>query len=243
MSLNLSGRCHTRATIWPRVVVMPDWRGGAALAAVLLAICGCGHRETVQHYRVLKPELVYLANHVAADAAADPASRTADADRLLGAIIPHGGQTWYFKMVGPRDAVTSQVEAFRALIASVEFEDAESAPHWRLPASWQERPGSGQRVATLVADSRGQTLEVSVIALTTGPVETALLDNVNRWRNQLGQPPLERTELAAATQTIPLAAGDATFVDIVGALQAGASAMVATPSTPAAGPAAANQDP
>jgi hypothetical protein len=216
------------------------------LAALTLAAAGCGPQEAVQHYRVPKPELVYAANHVrpAAEAAGRPV-RSANADRLLGAIVPRDDRTWYFKMIGPRDAVASQAAAFRALIASLQFDDAQSAPRWQLPESWQELPGTGQRLATFRAHAQGQPLEVSVIALATGPAETALLDNVNRWRSQMGLSTLTVSQLAAETETVEFAQGSATLVDVVGSVQEGNSTMVASPrpEAPRASPAAANDGP
>ncbi len=244
MSPHVQGHYHRLARRAPRVASTAGWRRAIALAAVLWAARGCAPPETVEHYRVPKPERVSAANHrQPAVAAAQGAARAVDAERLLGAIVPHGDRTWYFKMLGPRDALAAQAQAFRALVASVEFDDAASAPRWRLPAAWRERPGSGPRLATLCVDWQGQTLEASVLALATGPVETALLDNVNRWRNQLGLSSLDATELAFQTETIALAQGQATIVDIVGASQEGSEARVATPPAPAVHPAAENHDP
>jgi hypothetical protein len=44
--------------------------------------------------------------------------------RMLGAVVPHGGQTWFFKMTGPADAVGRQRDAFEAFLKSVRFDGA-----------------------------------------------------------------------------------------------------------------------
>lgn len=133
-------------------------------------------------------------------------------------VLPHGAQTWYFKMTGPTAAVAKQVQKFRALIESVTFDDA-GKPAWKLPEGWDEKPGSGQRVATIVANSDGQSLELSVIPMPTGGSAESLLDNINRWRRQMGQAPLQSTQLSAETQQLQLGDTSATLVDFEGRLQ------------------------
>jgi hypothetical protein len=41
--------------------------------------------------------------------------------RILGVIVPRGGQTWFFKMRGPADLVERQKSAFEAFLKSVRF--------------------------------------------------------------------------------------------------------------------------
>jgi hypothetical protein len=198
---------------------------------------------------VLKPELLHAENHVekAADMVAGTAAPTQPADRLLGAIVPHGAQTWYFKMIGPLEAVASQGAAFRGLIESLRFENEQAPPRWTLPESWREKAKSGERVATLAVDVAGKTLEVSVIPLATGPSPASLLDNVNRWRGQMRLPPITADQLPNETTTLDLPGGPATLVNLVGHAQSGgmgstarqlgssAPAVNSEPNEPAAG--------
>jgi hypothetical protein len=74
---------------------------------------------------------------------------------------------------------------------------------WTLPSGWSEsRGGSGMRYATLASPVAGK-VDVSVTVL---PGEAGgELANVNRWRNQIGLPPLDDAGLAAARK--PLRAG------------------------------------
>jgi hypothetical protein len=39
--------------------------------------------------------------------------------RLLGAIVPHDGQTWFFKLTGPAALVTKEQAAFRDFLATI----------------------------------------------------------------------------------------------------------------------------
>jgi hypothetical protein len=42
--------------------------------------------------------------------------------RIVGVVLPRGGQTWFFKMSGPAEAVAKQKPAFEAFVKSVRFE-------------------------------------------------------------------------------------------------------------------------
>ncbi len=90
-----------------------------------------------------------------------------------------------------------------------------SGLRWTLPAGWKEAQGGGQmRYATLTAPVAGK-LDVSVVHL-PGPAGGELA-NVNRWRNQLGLPPLVEADLAAARKTVKAAAGDLAVYDFTSA--------------------------
>lgn len=39
--------------------------------------------------------------------------------RVLGAIVPHGNETWFFKLTGPDALVTAEREHFRAFLQSI----------------------------------------------------------------------------------------------------------------------------
>jgi hypothetical protein len=48
----------------------------------------------------------------------------AGAKSTVGAIVPRGGTTWFFKMTGPADAVAGQKAAFETFLKSVRFDGA-----------------------------------------------------------------------------------------------------------------------
>ena len=174
------------------------------LIGLLLAIAtaGCERSEAIVRYTVDKPRL--------------PETK----DRTLGAIVPLASQGWFFKLTGPKDAVAAQFDAFSALLKSVHFSD-EGKPQWTLPEGWQERPGSDIRFATLVIGDGGagdgKPLEVSVTVLPrSGDEQKFLLDNINRWRDQLGLAPIDIEQLADASMNVSLEGATATVVNLVG---------------------------
>jgi hypothetical protein len=82
---------------------------------------------------------------------------------------------------------------------------------WRLPERWtQDSGGGGMRYATLKAPVAGQ-VDVSVTVL---PGDAGgELANVNRWRNQIGLPPVDDAELARARKPVATAAGPFSLYD------------------------------
>jgi len=86
---------------------------------------------------------------------------------------------------------------------------------WKIPDGWTEVPPSAMRYASFSADAGEEKIDISIV---TFPGEGGSdIENVNRWRGQIGLPPM--SEAGATSQITTLKAGDATFamVDIAGA--------------------------
>jgi hypothetical protein len=81
---------------------------------------------------------------------------------------------------------------------------------WALPKGWTEAPGSGMRYATLTPPGGGKA-EMSVVVLPGQAGGEAA--NVNRWRGQIGLPPLEEDALAALRKAVPSKAGPVAVYD------------------------------
>ena len=155
----------------------------------------------------------------------EPAAARSEADGMLAAIVPKDRQVWFFKLNGPAEAVAKERDAFRTFIESVHFDGEQVL--YTPPEDWRREPGAAMRYETFRISSAGQPLELAVTTLVKPPgdAEKYLLDNVNRWRGQLGLAPIEKAQLADQTSTVQLAGGQAaTLVDLVGKLQAGRNA-------------------
>lgn len=85
-------------------------------------------------------------------------------------------------------------------------EPADRAPvPWTVPAGWEEKPASGMRVASYaVKRPDGRSADISVVALGGG--SGGELENVNRWRDQIGLEPVTEAGLAGLRTLV--AAGD-----------------------------------
>jgi hypothetical protein len=126
---------------------------------------------------------------------------------LLGAMVPRGGQTWFFKMVGPPELLQSERENFRQFIHSLRFPSGDkAAPVWTVPDGWTQEAGSGMRYATLQIGAGERAAELTVIGLPNPDEDedSYLLANVNRWREQLQLPSIDREQLDSEAEVIPL---------------------------------------
>jgi hypothetical protein len=84
-----------------------------------------------------------------------------------------------------------------------------------IPPNWEPQPLSQMRQASfLVKDDKGAVADISFVSL--GTAAGNVLDNVNRWLDQLGQPPVTEQKLAEIAQRLRTALGDVTIVDLAG---------------------------
>jgi hypothetical protein len=94
-------------------------------------------------------------------------------------------------------------------------EPATEAPTWNVPAQWVESAPRAMIFKTFsVSGDAGAKAEITV-SFFPGEVG-GVLNNVNRWRAQMGQPPIEQSQLDGATESLATADGTATLVDFMG---------------------------
>ncbi len=163
---------------------------------------GCGTKEEIRSYPIPK-EVVELP------------------DRMMGAILPTGDQTWYFKVVGPAAAMNKNADKITEFFQSIRVNEGAAKPEWEVPEGWGEQPGSGMRAATLFVPAEGKALDLSVIALPTTGAPGELLSNVNRWRGQLDLPPVDERGLSESTKEMKVGDATMTIVDVRGRFSAG----------------------
>src|SRR5262249_36558417 len=83
------------------------------------------------------------------------------------------------------------------------------------PPNWEPQPLSQMRQASfLVKGDNGAIADVSFVSL--GSAAGNVLDNVNRWLGQLGQPPITEQKLGEMAQRLHTSLGDVTIVDLAG---------------------------
>jgi hypothetical protein len=206
----------------------PRSRFVSVVALVALALAGCREKEqvhTITVSRSIEEENAKLAAEWRAKAqTARPAAPQGEAKpgRLLGALLPHAGQTWIFKMLGDADAVGRHVEEVKKFVEGVKF--VGDKPQWTLPPSWREEstPGSMRYATLFVEEGSGAPLELAVSAL---PGEQSVADNVNRWRGQVQLAAQTAAEIEQETATITTPAGPARWVDLSGKYVPGGGGM------------------
>ncbi|HVU34213.1 MAG TPA: hypothetical protein VHE61_12320 [Opitutaceae bacterium] len=152
----------------------------------------------------------------------DFAGSGADAKRIVGAIVPYAGATWFFKLIGPQAAVENDKPAFIDFLQTVQPPAGAGAPQsqtasspaaaspdmastavpvaqgaglaWTAPGSWEAQPLSPMRKGSYrVGGASGATADMSITAF-PGDVGGELA-NVNRWRGQVQLPPISDADL------------------------------------------------
>jgi hypothetical protein len=159
---------------------------------------------------------------------ADPAKD----GRIIAAMLTTGTSTLFFKMRGNADLVEGQKADFIKWVAAVcdAQTEAKSQPmaamppedtgpppiKWQTPENWKAVSPSSMRYASFTAPAEnGEKIDISVITFPGDGGSDP--DNINRWRGQIGLPPVAGN--AVSSEIAPLKTVDATFstTDIVGA--------------------------
>ena len=92
---------------------------------------------------------------------------------------------------------------------------ANSSETVSTPPNWEPQPLSQMRQASfLVKGNNGAVADISLVSL--GTAAGNVLDNVNRWLEQLGQPSVTEQKLADMAQRLRTSLGDVVIVDLVG---------------------------
>jgi len=157
---------------------------------------------------------------------ATTAGAPAGASLLLAAAALLGGcgreQVSHYRV--PREQPAPQATAPPAMAGDVPAPPRpEHGLKWKLPRGWTETAPGSMRYATLKPPVPGK-IDVSVTVL-PGPAGGELA-NVNRWRNQIGLPPLDEPALARARQVVKSGAGAVSLFDFAGSGDKG-SRMIA----------------
>jgi hypothetical protein len=163
--------------------------------------------------------------------------------RNLVAMQTRGAMSWFFKFTGEDAFVTSQKDNFLQFLKSFSFSDNASASAqaaapaadmaavaaaatpaaptdlvnsmWTVPAGWKSVTPSQFLLAQFTIQSNGAQAEVNVSQLSGEG--GGLLANVNRWRRQLGLPPVSQEEdFSKMVDSLAVPGGQAQVVDFNG---------------------------
>jgi hypothetical protein len=155
--------------------------------------------------------------------------------RIVAAIATHEDRTWFVKLAGPADQIQEQIANFQAFVQSIRFDSgAPSSPDaspainsptvnsaspnptaantvptlpisFTIPTGWQQEPAQPNsfRVVAFRIINRTDTGETIVTRLAAG--SGSMIENINRWRGQVGLDPINDPGDVKSTQ---LAAGN-----------------------------------
>lgn len=106
-------------------------------------------------------------------------------------------------------------ETAPAFARPFDAQPAQPHVHWTLPAGWVDKGASGMRVGSFtIAGPNGQSADVSVIPLSGWAGRE--LENVNRWRAQVGMSPVTAEELPKLAQAVAIGGGAGQLFEMAG---------------------------
>ncbi len=85
---------------------------------------------------------------------------------------------------------------------------------WTPPPGWEEQPTGGMRAGSFAVVKGDQRADVSIVPL--GRIAGSELDNVNRWRNQVGLAPVAESELKSISEDVTIGTTPVRLYDIAG---------------------------
>jgi hypothetical protein len=174
-------------------------------SAALVAVAGC-QQDEITHYQAPRLEI-------------PPQQKQAGAQgplRIITAIFPQKDRTWFFKLSGAPEEVEKHKDEFEHFIQSVRFTKKGEPPvTWTVPEGWQREAGAGLRFASFRFGDKEHPLELTVTPL--GREAGSLLDNVKRWRGQLGlNQDIDEAELSKNVREMEVDGVKAMIVDLTG---------------------------
>jgi len=181
----------------------------AAVVLVCLLIFGlssCGPKDGIRTYNAPREK---ESEKVATPGGGSPGKGM----RLLGLIIPKStGESWFVKFSGPVEQIEPHVGAFDAFVQSIRVAPGAASPTYTPPPGWKEAPPRAMRLVTFLPPGDGKQPELYL----SQPFGGSLLDNVNRWRGEVGLPPVKETELPSVVTEVKLGDVKAYRVDFSG---------------------------
>lgn len=149
--------------------------------------------------------------------------------RIVTAMAHRADASWFYKLAGDSGLVEAQKPAFVEFLKSIKITEtpageAASAPvpvetgsatpsQWKTSADWKAVPPGPMQTAKFALPEKGAAkadVTVSIFPNSTG----GILGNVNRWRNQIGLPPIGEAELVKLVTPLDEKIPDAVLVDM-----------------------------
>jgi len=138
--------------------------------------------------------------------------------RILGAMVVEGERVWFFKVMGTAERVGKHKKEFEEFVSSLKLngprKETREELSWVTPKGWENGGEKPLRVLTFFAGDKSDPAEVMVTRL-RGAQFGDILENINRWRAQVGLGPVTKVE-DQPSERIPLAGNSAAYFDFTG---------------------------
>jgi len=152
--------------------------------------------------------------------------------RIVTAMVHRQDASWFYKLVGDSELVEAQKPAFIEFLKSIKVSEVPAAEvavvktsqtetpaattsKWKTPLDWKEVAPGQMQVAKFSVPDKGAAkadVTISVFPSSTG----GSLANVNRWRGQVGLPPVDETELPKLITKLDEKNSDSILADMSG---------------------------
>jgi hypothetical protein len=166
------------------------------------------------------------------DLSGKPENGDANKDgRIVAGIAVDQDKTAFYKMRGNAALVGKEKDNFLKWVSSTRAGGGNSAPDtalppvtgaskpeikWEVPPGWSPAPASAMRYASFAArDAKAGKVDISVVTFPGDGGDD--LQNINRWRQQIGLPGLDEKAAGALTTSIKNATVPFSAVDFAGA--------------------------
>ena len=135
--------------------------------------------------------------------------------RILGAIIPDGGDVYFVKATDRTSQLTEAEVSFRSVVELFAIDTSTGSPKLELPNQWTlkilDNANAGIGLAEMIAEfnfeASGGPIRFTVSKYSRPSDQSAweeyLLSQINRWRGQLEMKPITVPELQKELPTIP----------------------------------------
>ena len=139
-------------------------------------------------------------------------------NRILGAMAVEGDRVWFFKIMGASARVEKHKQEFQDFLSSLKLngprKEFKGQLAFNTPPGWSNAGDRPMRELTFLVGNSADPAEVMVTRL-PGTSFGTILDNINRWRAQVGLAPAAKVE-DQPSEKIKLAGADAAYFDFVG---------------------------
>jgi hypothetical protein len=176
------------------------------VVCLLAMLAGCKPAEQVTKYTAPKDPIDFAS-------ISDEPGEGEPAVRILAAIVPTGQPNdWYFfKMQNPPRALERHAAEFDGFIRSLKF-SGDGPPAWTVPAGWREIGAQGKDRVTTFRMRKSET----VVDLPVTRLGGSLLENINRWRGQVGIDPITEAEIDTKCTVLTVDGRKVVVVDVSG---------------------------
>lgn len=149
--------------------------------------------------------------------------------KIVTAMLHHPDGSWFCKLAGEPSVVDANRPQFIQFLKSIQIgatpqmttqepvvaatEETAAKFNWRVPGEWKEVPPGQMQVARFSVP--GKNNEKADVFVSVFPSDTGgRLLNVNRWRKQIGLPPVTDTDLTSQVSPLDPADSESMLVDM-----------------------------